>query len=141
MDEFGYSSAARRRAQMDRQRKAAARREADLKAVLGIGVLILIFLWSIAYMIWLPQTHRTVTATVYKTWVSCRSGNEDCKNLIGTDAGVFEDSDSLLYWKWNSSDYFSNMLPGHSYTFEVVGWRMPWASEYPNIIKMDRETE
>lgn len=100
-------------------------------------IAVLLFVWAIVYAIWIPQTHRTVTATVLKTWVSCTGGHEDCKNLIGTNKGVFEDHDSALYWKWNSSDYFSNMQEGHTYTFSVVGWRIPWSSTYPNIVSCE----
>lgn len=95
-------------------------------------VCMLIAAWITAYCIWVPQTHRTVTAKVIKEWVQCTK--DECTKLIGTDHGVFEDQDSALYWKWNSSDFYNNMSPGHEYTFSVVGWRIPILSTYPNII-------
>jgi len=103
----------------------------------GCAVLILgaILVWAIVYSIWVPQTNRTVTATVTKTWTQCT--HDECTHLIGTTAGVFEDSDSALYWKWNSSDYFNQMDVGMTCTFHVVGWRNTFASVYPNIVQLD----
>lgn len=101
----------------------------------ALAVIAVIVLWAISYAIWLPQTDRTVTAKVLKTWVSTTS--EGHTNLIGTDHGVFEDQDSLLYWKWSSSDYFSNVQAGDTCTFHVVGWRIPISSAYPNIVGME----
>ena len=101
----------------------------------GALAVVLIIGWLIAYCIWVPQTHRTVTAKVTKTWVQC--SKDECIKLIGTDHGVFEDRDSALYWKWNSSDFYNSMTDGHTYTFSVVGWRIPFLSSYPNIITCD----
>lgn len=134
---FATETSAQRMAKIQADRQRKNRRT----ALFGLGcwtfTVLLAVLWVVSYVIWLPQTNRTVTATVTKTWVWCRSAHEDCKNLIGTDKGVFQDSDSLLYWKFNSSDYFNNMQVGKTYTFHVVGWRIPISSEWPNIVSCD----
>jgi hypothetical protein len=98
-------------------------------------VCVLVAGWVTAYCIWVPQTHRTVIAKVTKEWVQCTK--DECTKLIGTDHGVFEDQDSFLYWKWNSSDYYNGMTVGHEYEFSVVGWRIPLLSTYPNIVSCE----
>lgn len=101
------------------------------KAFLAASVALVVALCA-SYVIALRHSERTVTATVTKTWVS--SGGNSHTNFIGTNKGVFEDSDSLLYGKFNSSDFFNNMQVGKTYTFQVIGWRIPFASDYPNIV-------
>lgn len=54
--------------------------------------------------------------------------------LIYTTAGVYEDEDSLWYWKWNSSDVYNQLERGSTYTATVYGFRIPFLSLYKNIV-------
>ena len=47
---------------------------------------------------------------------------------------VFENTDTLWRFKWNSSDIQGNLKIGEKYTVTVVGWRVPLFSWYQNII-------
>lgn len=60
--------------------------------------------------------------------------NTDSQYLIYTTAGVFDDSDSLWYWKWNSSDVYNQLERGGTYTATVYGFRIPFLSLYKNIV-------
>lgn len=51
---------------------------------------------------------------------------------------VFENTDSLLRGKWNSSDIYGDMKVGNTYTVTVVGYRIPFLSEYQNIISYEK---
>jgi hypothetical protein len=102
-----------------------------LKAAVGVGLVALMSIYPITEHL----SSYTVTAKVTKTWVQYTK--EGSVNLIGTDKGVFEDRDSIGYLKFNSSDYYSNMQDGKTYTFEVTGWRIPFLSAYPNIVSCD----
>jgi hypothetical protein len=51
---------------------------------------------------------------------------------------VFEDSDSLLRLKYNSSDFYAKIKIGETYRFTVVGYRIPFLSDSPNIIKIEK---
>ncbi len=47
---------------------------------------------------------------------------------------VFENTDSLLEGKWNSSDMFAQLEQGGTYELATYGWRIPFFSVYENII-------
>lgn len=48
---------------------------------------------------------------------------------------VFENVDSLLAFKWNSSDMYGEIKKGHTYEFKTIGYRSGFWSMYPNIIE------
>ena len=62
-------------------------------------------------------------------------GNTDSKYLIFTDREVFENTDSLLAFKFNSSDVYGSIKEGQTCTFKVVGFRVPFLSMYRNILE------
>ena len=76
-----------------------------------------------------------VTATV-KDKESVRKGGDNTY-LIFTDKGVFENDDSLLRGKWNSSDFYNAIEIGKTYKFTVIGYRVPFLSWYKNIIEYE----
>jgi acyl CoA:acetate/3-ketoacid CoA transferase beta subunit len=80
------------------------------------------------------STQRTVVATVSDKENICR-GNDNCKYLIYTDKGVFQNTDTFWYLKYNSSDVYGDIKKGHKYTFKVTGWRWGFWSWYPNVVK------
>ncbi|MFE9834072.1 hypothetical protein ACFYP4_02815 [Streptomyces sp. NPDC005551] len=67
------------------------------------------------------------------------SGTTDCKYLIFTSAGVFENTDSFMALKNNSSDLYNQLRAGERYEANVIGWRIPILSEYPNITSVTKE--
>lgn len=82
---------------------------------------------------------RQVTVTVTNEARVCSSdGNNGvtCQYLIYTSGGTFKDTDSLLAGKFSSSDLYGQLQNGHTYTLEVRGYRIPWMSEYPNILRI-----
>jgi hypothetical protein len=65
--------------------------------------------------------------------------NEQDKYLIFTklsngEVRVFENTDSLIEGKFNSSDVYGSIEKGKTYKFETYGWRLPFFSAYENII-------
>lgn len=69
-----------------------------------------------------------------------KSGNDyEDKYLIFTknnetgDVRVFENTDSLIPLKFNSSDIYASIEIGKTYEFDVRGLRIPFLSEYQNI--------
>jgi hypothetical protein len=56
------------------------------------------------------------------------------KYLVFTEDEVFENTDELLFLKFNSSDIYRDLDPGQTYNVVVVGWRVPFLSMYRNII-------
>lgn len=77
---------------------------------------------------------------VHKERVVVGSGsNVSGKYLIWATGETFENTDSILFWKWNSSDLFGQILDGHKYVVRVGGWRVQYLSWYRNIIAVRQE--
>jgi hypothetical protein len=57
---------------------------------------------------------------------------------VFTEEGeVFENSDTFFYQKWNSSDIYGKLTVGNKYKATVYGWRIPFLSNYRNIIEIE----
>lgn len=89
------------------------------------------------YPVALINSKRDVTITVTDKQRVCESGGGSCKYLIFTDKGTYKDTDSLLFRKFASSDLYGNLKTGHTYRVQRTGWRIPFFSEYPNIVKIE----
>jgi hypothetical protein len=63
--------------------------------------------------------------------------NISSKFIVYTDGEVFENTDTILFSKWNSTDIQGYLKGGESYTVKVVGWRIPFLSTYRNIISVN----
>lgn len=82
---------------------------------------------------------RTVTVTVTDKEVK-RTDDKD-KYLIYTldedgKTQVFEITDSLFKWRWNSSDLYGKIEIGKIYKFTICGYRWRLMSIYPNIYEI-----
>jgi hypothetical protein len=56
------------------------------------------------------------------------------KYIVFTDKETFENTDSWLNLKFNSSDVQGSLEPGKTYTCDVYGKRIPFLSMYRNIV-------
>lgn len=66
-------------------------------------------------------------------------GQTDSKYLIyGEDENgktyVFEDTDTLFRWKFNSSDVYGALKEGETYELTVIGFRIHILNWYENIV-------
>ncbi len=100
---------------------------------------ILIFVIGISSSVWLSFNDHEYTVTV--TDKERINKDDDSKYLIfGEDENgivhVFENTDTTLRFKFNSSDIYGKVKEGETYTFVVVGIRIPIFDEYENIIKV-----
>lgn len=59
------------------------------------------------------------------------------KYLIFTGGETFENSDTIFYLKFNSSDIYGQLNNGFKYNLKVNGWRIPFLSMYRNILKIE----
>lgn len=66
-----------------------------------------------------------------KYLVSCTDVNNEREQM------VFEITDSLFAFRWNSSDVYASIDVGKVYKMEVGGGRTPIMSWYPNIYKAE----
>lgn len=74
-----------------------------------------------------------VVATVTEKGERCAS-RDSCKYMIYTDKGVYQNTDSLLYWKWDSAEVYNELKVGKTYNLTVAGWRVPFLSWFPNVV-------
>lgn len=58
--------------------------------------------------------------------------------LIYSENTTYQISDSLLLWRWNSSDLYGQIMVGETYEIRVAGYRIPFLSWYPNIYEVVR---
>lgn len=71
---------------------------------------------------------------------SLRSGESSELRLIHTNSGVFSNSDTFWWFKFNSSDVQSKLIQakqsGKKVRLKTVGTRIPLFSQYPNILEI-----
>ena len=56
--------------------------------------------------------------------------------IFSDDHKVYENTDSFLFLKFDSSEVYSKLKVGETYCLRTVGWRINIFSLYPNIIKI-----
>ena len=61
------------------------------------------------------------------------------KYIIHAKNESFECTDSILFWKWNSTDIYRRLEKGCKYRVMVAGWRVPILSWYRNIIRIKKK--
>ena len=95
---------------------------------------------GIIYSIASNYNEQTYVATV--TDKDVRNYNNSSKYLVFTktedgETRVFSVEDSLLRFRWNSSDVYGEIEVGKMYRFTVVGFRIEIFSMYENIIDFE----
>ena len=88
-------------------------------------------------------TRDTVTFTVKDKERVTKGTGDSIKSyyLVYTDSEVFENTDCLVLFKFNSSDVQGQLDKGFTYEADVYGWRIPFFSMYRNIIKVKRASK
>ena len=116
------------------------------KSLLGyltaITAIALVVIAVIAFPVMNSSNDRTYTlSSTDKERVTTQvaEGQTDSKYLIyGEDENgktyVFEDTDTLFRWKFNSSDVFGALKEGETYELTVIGFRVHIFNWYENII-------
>ena len=104
-------------------------------AVLIVGIVLFIALIALA-----PQAisllHReTVIDTVVRS--ERITNGESGKYLVFGEREVYQNTDVILVWKLNSSDFYRDIEVGKTYRFRVIGWRIPLFSLYRNSRRQD----
>ncbi|MEU1880876.1 hypothetical protein ABZ470_26515 [Streptosporangium sp. NPDC020072] len=113
-------------------------RRTDRELMTGCLTLVALLVLAVVIGLIKTSTGRVETATVESKERVCDS-SRNCRYLIFTDQGVYENTDALLSGKFNSSDIYGALKPGHTYRFKINGWRIPATSSYPNILSIEGE--
>jgi hypothetical protein len=102
-----------------------------LVVIAVIAIPVISFSNDHAYTVTITDKERVTTQVA--------EGQIDSKYLIyGEDENgktyVFEDTDTLFRWKFNSSDVFGTLKEGETYELTVIGFRVHIFNWYENII-------
>ena len=110
--------------------------KSKLIPIITVVAISLLIIGMIGFPYW---TADTVTFTVSeKERIMSRNSS---KYLVFTESEVFENSDSLMRWKWGSSDLYGELKEGATYKADVYGWRIPFLSMYRNIVSVTKSEE
>lgn len=111
-----------------------------LTAIVTVIALVVIAVIAVPVINFSNDHTYTVTITD-KERVTTQSvkDNIDSKYLIyGEDENgkiyIFEDTDTLFRWKFNSSDVYGALKEGETYELTVIGFRVHIFNWYENII-------
>ena len=80
-----------------------------------------------------------ITVTDKERVVTTNGESVTSKYLVFTETETFENTDSLAYFKWDSSDVQGQLKVGKTYRVKVYGWRIPFLSVYRNIVSIKQE--
>ena len=107
----------------------------NIKLVLGGAAILALFLFQPIYQ---HATSEFISITVKdKESKTVTSGDKvKSKYLVYTEGEVFENTDALFSGKFNSSDVNGVLERGKMYKVKVYGWRIPFFSQYRNIVKI-----
>jgi hypothetical protein len=111
-----------------------------------IGCLIyIIFGFVILFSISISIAGQFVTNeyVVTVTDKTVKNSKDSSKYLIFTElengeVRVFQDTDSIIRGKFNSSDIYAEIKVGQKYKFKVYGFRIPALSRYENIVSIEK---
>ncbi|MBI4158703.1 DUF1523 family protein [Candidatus Woesearchaeota archaeon] len=109
------------------------------KLVAGFGLVALLGTCSVA-----PHLDREVYRAKVTDKERVVKGSEDeisSKYLVFTKLPngrirVFENTDSWIELKFNSSDVYGQIRVGRTYDLGTYGWRIPILSKYENILRV-----
>jgi hypothetical protein len=105
----------------------------------GIIILVVVFIVGIiAFDISSYNNVQTITAKVEgKERITESSGDKiESFYLVYTDKGTLKLEDDLFRGNFYSSDVYGKLRQDSTYTFKTSGYRIGFASSYPNIIEV-----
>ena len=108
-----------------------------MKNYIILGALLLTFLLVGGHFLE-RSTMEDVQIVVTNTERIVESNGEttSSKYLVFSTTETFENTDAILFGKFNSSDLQGKLRIDSTYTVTVVGWRIPFLSSYRNIIEI-----
>ena len=90
----------------------------------------------ITYPITYALTSGEEIIIVKDKWVKYHGS--DAKYLVSSEDGqVFEITDSIIRWRFDSSNLYADIDVDNSYDISYQGWRFAIMSDYKNILKAE----
>ena len=116
----------------------------ELKFQTGCLIFIFVFTFALCFGEAYIKVANPQTYTVTVQSKDIKSGSKSGKFLvfcIDTNTGesrVFEVTDSLFKWRFDSADIYNMIKEGETYEFTTGGYRVPFLSMYPNIYEVNQ---
>ena len=110
---------------------------------LGFLIFILVFVFVLCFgsayiKVANPQTY---TVTVQSKDIKNKSNSGKflvfCTDTTTGESRVFEVTDSLFKWRFDSADTYNMIREGETYKFTTGGYRIPLLFMYPNIYEYE----
>ena len=110
----------------------------DHLILLGVLFVLLLIGSGITYTVAAYQNDETFVATVTDT-ITKRDGDSDTYLIFAEDQEgktlIFKNADAMFAGKYDSSDLQAKLKKGNTYEFETIGFRIPFLSEYKNVLE------
>lgn len=108
------------------------------KLVLVVGGLVLVLLIAVVASPYWTHGSREVVVTDVQSKLMDRHGQREDVYLVFTTDGTYRNTDSLYYFKYNSSDIQGKLAQKGRFRIEYYGFRVPVLSTYKNITKAEK---
>ncbi|MFD0933129.1 DUF1523 family protein [Psychroflexus salinarum] len=106
-----------------------------MKKIILVIILILIFGYPVSYYL---SSETIETRVSDKERITTGTGEDMIsKFLVYGEDEVFENTDSWLYFKFDSADVQNEIELGKINKIKVAGWRVPFFSWYRNVISVE----
>jgi hypothetical protein len=106
------------------------------KLIFAIVAIAIAIVGAIVYNIGYYNSVDEMKITVTDKERITESNGVTSKYLVFTDKETFENTDALIFGKFNSSDIQGKLKVDSTYNIKVVGWRVPFMNTYRNIIEV-----
>ena len=100
-----------------------------------IAIFILFFI-GVLYTEYISIDEVQIVVTDKERITTGSGENISSKFLVYTDGEVFENTDSILFFKFRSADLQNQLKVDSSYTVKVNGFRIPVISSFRNILEI-----
>jgi len=107
-----------------------------LKYAFVAFVVLLVFgaIFATPFYVYLTGGSEEITVQNKERVCNRTENGNNCRYLIWTEEnGVYQNTDTLLRLKFNSSNVYGKFKTGETYKIDYYGWRIPFLSWYPNI--------
>ena len=103
------------------------------------AVVMTILLMSIGVYVATNATKQTHEITIDKIWTKASPNDDKAQiyHVSDVDGNVYCVKDITVLWKFDVSDRWAQLDEGETYVVTTVGWRIRFASMYPNIIEIE----
>lgn len=108
------------------------------KGLIGslVILVLLVVVASAAYSITYALNTGHETITIEEKWEKIDGGTS--KYLVSSTNGqVFQITDTILMWRFDSSNMYASIKEGNTCNIKTQGWRLPILSDYKNILEID----